>query len=140
MFIKSGKRGYTRHGEQWARGPYLMIFINEKGMKEMRACVRIVTLKQLGHWMMGEARLGGLEISLSGPIGHDGLPLDSSDAHRTPQDELWRKVWDRLVPLPEEVAEAYRRDDGWNSVGKAAPVLQEWALANLKALTKPMRL
>lgn len=96
------------------------------GNGKLWGAVRRVQLHQCGHFMMGAARLGRHRIGLSGPIGHDGLPLDLQDC---PPE--WRP---RLVEVPEEVAARYWKDDGHNDVGKAAPDLRTWALANLAAL------
>ena len=79
MFLKS-KRGYTRDGEQWSKGSFLMIFSlshithPEADRHELRACVRTVSMHQCGHWMMGSAVVGQNKITLSGCYGSDGLP------------------------------------------------------------------
>lgn len=39
------------------------------------AAVRKVALTQVGHFMMGTANVGGHRITLSGPVGNDGLPM-----------------------------------------------------------------
>ena len=44
---------------------------------KLYACVRHVSLRQLGHWMMGSARIAGQSVTVSGAYGGDkGLPRD----------------------------------------------------------------
>jgi hypothetical protein len=89
----------------------------------LRAVVRHVAMKQLGHFMMGYARIKGVTITLSGSYGGDGLPTSVSD-----------KVYESGVELPQYLYGAWAKGDGWNSAGAEAPLMREWALANLKAL------
>src|SRR4026207_1998414 len=92
MFLSQSQRGYTRHGEQFARGRFLILFSHNQYIwseetgrpwsecpldsKKLYACVRHVGLRQYGHWMMGTARIAGQSITLSGSYGSDGLPCN----------------------------------------------------------------
>lgn len=86
------------------------------------ACVRSVALRQLGHFMMGRANLGGSWVTVSGAYGSDGLPLD----------------WERLTPkqraafvrVPEEVAAAYWHPEhqGHNGAGSEADAMRAYGL------------
>jgi hypothetical protein len=90
------------------------------GYGKLWATVRSCSLHQLGHFMMGSIYICGKQITVSGPIGHDGLPLDLQDV-----PAAWRE---RLIEVPEAVAAVYWQDTGHNDVGSAAPTLREWAL------------
>lgn len=107
----SGYTGYTGQAYRYVH------------TKEIRAIVRKVSMHQCGHFMMGSARIGGKTISLSGSYGGDGLTVTVD------QD-----IFDRAIPLPAELYEAWSKGGGWNSAGNEAPDMRTWALANLKAL------
>ena len=89
----------------------------------IRAIVRHTSMRQLGHFMMGFARVLGHRITLSGSYGADGLVCTVPDA-----------VYDAGVELPGELREAWNTGNGWNSAGSEAPAIRKWALANLAAL------
>jgi hypothetical protein len=90
---------------------------------EARGFVRTVTLKQMGHWMMGHATIGGREITVSGSYGEDGLPMS------------WdRGLWERGVPLPEDIALMWAKGGGHNQSGAEGASVHAWATANLRAL------
>jgi hypothetical protein len=90
------------------------------GHEKLWAIVRSCSLTQCGHWMMGSIRIGSARITVSGPIGHDGLPLD---VQSVPID--WRE---RLTLVPEDIAAIYWKSDGHNDVGAtSADVLRQWA-------------
>jgi hypothetical protein len=93
------------------------------GKGKLWATTRACSLHQCGHFMMGTIRIGGKSITVSGPIGHDGLPLDLQDV-----PQAWRN---KLVELPEDVATAFWGDNGHNDVGRAAKPLREWAYTAL---------
>jgi hypothetical protein len=146
MFLNTGtqRRWYSqRDGQQHASGAFLIVFDRweqrddipvlkqEKlanGRGALRAAVRHVKLHQCGHWMMGEAHLNGIRVGLSGSYGSDGLPVDVTGHPGV--------SWDDLLPLPDELVEEYWDGDGWNSCGKEAPAMNEWALANITALRR----
>jgi hypothetical protein len=194
MFLKTSQSGYTRHGEQFARGSFLILFSHnqykwedqnnrphyedhgktfdvilgdgftvqrkcrcggeygfitnrvENGLTEnppvyclkycpvhsgewksmpaelnrkLYACVRHVSLRQLGHFMMGTARIAGQSVTLSGSYGSDGLPRD--------YESLTPAARAKLVEVPPEIAEVYWKGDGWNSAGNEAPTMRQWA-------------
>lgn len=89
---------------------------NGKGM--LWAIVRKSSLMQCGHWMMGTIRIGNKSITVSGPIGSDGLPLDYQDV-----PEAYRHL---LIPVPEDIATEYWADNGHNDIGKALMAVLEY--------------
>lgn len=94
------------------------------GEGKLWATVRSCSLHQCGHFMMGTIRIGGKSITVSGPIGHDGLPLDLQEVPKASRL--------KLVEVPEDVATTYWKDNGHNDVGRAATPLREWALEAFK--------
>jgi hypothetical protein len=133
VFIKDANRGHTASGQQKASGKFLMIFQdpNHKGLRPLlRACVRQVKLSQLGHFMMGEVWFGDYEITLSGTYGSDGLPISLDDIP---------ELFEKFVPLPQELQDAFWEGGGHNSAGAEAPAVLAWALENYEELTKPIR-
>lgn len=196
MFIKSSQRGYTRDGEQWARGSFLMVFSRNKHKwedknnrarvechgqvfdvatgdgftiqktctcrgtdwrpeygesdvpsyylaycpvhageyrkapedkewgRKLYACVRHVSLRQMGHWMMGAARIAGQSVTVSGSYGSDGLPMDYEDL--TPAAQA------KLVELPPDLADKFWAGGGHNEAGNEAFAMRDWALAAFK--------
>jgi hypothetical protein len=91
----------------------------------LRAIVRYVRLRQLGHFMMGSARVGKTRLTLSGSYGHDGLPVTVPD-----------EVYEAGAPLPPELYEAWNKGGGWNSAGSEAEAMRRWAKQNLIAARK----
>jgi hypothetical protein len=85
----------------------------------MRGIVRYVTLRQLGHFMMGKVILAGHVISLSGAYGNDGLVCDVAP-----------EVFALGKDLPTELQEAWNTGGGHNSVGSEAPAMKAWAIEN----------
>lgn len=96
--------------------------------REIRALVRKVALHQFGHFMMGSARAFGHRLPISGAYGSDGLP-------RT----VPREVFDRAVPIPAELHDAWNKGGGHNGAGSEAIAMRHWALANLDALESAKR-
>jgi hypothetical protein len=88
-----------------------------------RAFLRPVTLKQIGHFMMGRARIGGEWVTISGAYGNDGLPK-----------HLPHGVWEIGVPLPPSLFDAWNTGNGWNDAGSEAAAMQSWATKNLRQL------
>lgn len=125
MFITSSGRSYDRDGGQRAAGSFLMVF--NKG-KELRACMRFVKMHQCGQFMMGQVQLGPFKITLSGTYGSDGLPKDPPEG-----------LWEHLVPLPEDLSQAFWKGGGWNSAGSEAPLMVAWAKNNLSTLRRPIK-
>lgn len=131
MYITSNRSqtGHTAGGQQRAGGLFLILF-SPTGSRELRGVVRSVQLRQLGHFMMGGAKVGGHDVTVSGAYGHDGLPLDPRD---------FPGIWDRLVPLPETLVDAFWSGGGHNSSGNEEGAMRRWANANLVELQKAAR-
>ena len=112
--------GYYRGGEQCAsRARFLLLLqLADKpcSRENTFAVVRKVALRQLGHFMMGRVNLGGKWYSVSGAYGSDGLPMS---VDKLPAD---------AVQLPAELYDAWNNGEGWNSAGREAPAMREWAL------------
>lgn len=78
MFLTNRKRGYNRADEQFTHGYFLIVASErsaERPYPDTYACVRFVRYRQLGHFMMGSARVGPDRIVLSGAYGNDSLPI-----------------------------------------------------------------
>lgn len=121
MFIANAKGGYCRSGQQWASGKFLLLCQCD-GEKEIRGLVRHASLHQLGNFMMGQLRAFGYRITLSGAYGSDGLPRD-----------VPREVWQRAIPLPPDLYEAWNNGGGWNGPGREAAAMRAWGLGLLNA-------
>ena len=121
MYITNEGRGYYSGTEQChTRAPFLILVQPEKYEERhepIRALVRKVALHQLGHFMMGSARAFGRRIPISGAYGSDGLPRS-----------VPREVYDKAVPVPPELIEAWNKGGGWNSCGSEAPAMRDWAV------------
>lgn len=150
MFI-SGSSGYNRRGEQTARGDFLMVFARGQ---ELRAAIRYVRMRQLGHWMITSGvKVGPYKLTLSGSYGSDGLPIESikkeprkcwerigDSDHWYERTYAWEDVptvnWESLAPLPLELQQEFWHPEcqGWNSAGSEAKNLKDWARNNLKTL------
>lgn len=100
MFIRA-TGGYTASGQQHSTGMYLFLtmparYVSQAPFLEQRAFLRRVTLKQLGHFMMGEIKLSGVKLTVSGPCGSDGLPATVPEyvfSHGYPVPERLTKMW-----------------------------------------------
>lgn len=194
MFIKSSQGGYNHHGEQFARGSFLIVFSHneykweeennrartelhgqsfevtrEDGFtvvktcqcagsdprmykpedvvpayymrycpvhsaeyktmphelsRKLYACVRHVSLRQFGHFMMGTARIAGQPLTLSGSYGNDGLPCD--------YEKLSVAGREKLIEVPVELAEQFWQGGGHNSAGSEGPAMRAWASETFK--------
>lgn len=124
---------YTdREGTQYhTQGDFLLLLtpedasLVEEGHEAMRACIRQVALEQCGHYMMGNARIGGESFTVSGSYGSNGLTMN------VPR-EIWKEYG---VPVPEDLFEKWRTGGGHNSSGAEARDMQEWAEENYDRLT-----
>jgi len=123
MYIEKTASGYDSGGQQVSRRARFLILVQTDGDKEIRALVRKVALHQFGHFMMGSARAFGHRIPISGSYGSDGLPCT------VPQE-----VFDKAVPIPEELHKAWNEGGGWNGAGSEALLMQKWALENIEQL------
>lgn len=125
MFITYKQRGYTRDGQQVARGRFLVLCqLKHKpsewvfGGGPIRAFViNNVRMEQCGHFMMASPIYKGYKLSLSGAYGNDGGPLSVD-----------KELYDKAVPLPQELYDAWNKGGGWNGAGSEAPAMAEWAL------------
>lgn len=69
---------------------------------------------------------GALVVTVVYRDSHDGLPLDAP-----------AELWPLLHPVPEDIAEKYWASlGGHNSAGSEGPFLRDWAVANIKKLTR----
>lgn len=135
MYIKPTLSYYENSGQQCARRQDFLLLIQPKiDIKNpypdknppIKALVRKVALRQLGHFMMGFARVYRHRVTVSGSYGGDGLPC-----------HVPHEVYDRAqVVLPDELYQAWANGGGWNSAGSEAEAMREWALENLKELKK----
>lgn len=139
MFINGIKNWYV--GNQGCTRGAFLIFFQWDTDPQLKVLVRTVTLKQLGHFMMGEIRLAGIiprkqiRITLSGSLGSDGLPIN---LYQEKYGDVAVPLWDKLHPLPEELQQMFWADDtGWNSVGfKCRGPIAAWAVKNEESLRK----
>ena len=90
------------------------------GKPKLWAIVRSCSLAQCGHFMMGRIRIGGKSITVSGPIGSDGLPMD--------YQVVPPKYRHLLTEVPEDIAAVYWADNGHNDIGSARDTVRDWAL------------
>lgn len=121
MYIdQSGGRYYTSDGQQCCRKAPFLILCQPEGYEHrndpIRALVRKVALHQCGHFMMGSARAFGHRITISGTYGNDGLPRD-----------VPMEVYEKAIPVPQELIDAWNKGGGWNGAGSEAPAMVEWA-------------
>ena len=132
MYLKPTQT-YYRGTEQCASRQWFLILCHPKTggfplkhhdcITETRAIVRKVAMSQCGHWMMGTARACGHSITLSGSYGADGLICDVPP-----------EVYEKALPVPQELMELWKDGGGWNSAGSEGDAMRRWALANLGAL------
>ena len=161
MYVGKTIGGY-RGTEQWCRGPFLLVFDHDKATKvevggkeytPLRALVRLVSLHQLGHFMMGNARIvlganESLKLTLSGDYGHDGLPINidtlrehllvNGNVVSSDVPEKASKLWDRLHVLPPLLVKAFWDGGGHNAAGSEGPALHAWAVKN-EAILRGLR-
>lgn len=117
MYIdSSGGVYYNSAGEQCARRARFLLLVQLEAGGEIRGIVRKVALRQLGHWMMGRARVRGESLTISGSYGHDGLPMTVGE-----------NVFAAGVKLPDDLREAWSKGGGWNGAGSEAPAMRAWA-------------
>lgn len=121
MYLTNEGHDYYRGGEQChTRAPFLLLIQDEKqdvGPDNFRALVRKVALQQMGHWMMGVARIKGQPITVSGAYGRDGLPVSVS-----------KEIYALGVEVPKELYDLWNNGGGWNSCGSEATAMRGWAV------------
>lgn len=149
MFITTTSAGY-KGTEQFCNGLFLVIVedpFSKVTKSELRGVVRPVKMRQLGHWMMGDLKIGGFTIALSGTYGSDGLPLslrrhfigvgeDKKAQFKDFTEDEKRQLWDKMIPLPPDLHAAFWAGGGHNDAGKEGPAIYQWAQKNLKELKK----
>lgn len=124
-------------GGSWTPAPYYYLkscpahaheykTMPESYKRVLYACVRHVSLRQLGHFMMGTARIAGQSVTLSGSYGSDGLPMD--------YESLSLAARGKVVRLPAELQEKFWQGGGHNSAGNEASAMREWANATFKSV------
>lgn len=140
MFIKVDRKGYTRDGQQFCHGYFLVLMspysndpetpedwkgvsgIQKAGQNTMRAAVVYTKMGQFGHFMMGHAQLAGKKLILSGTYGGDGLTCDVPYA-----------AYQAGVPVPQELYEAWSHGGGWNSAGSEWQAMRDFGKELYKA-------
>jgi hypothetical protein len=70
--------------------------------------------------MMGQARIAGQSVIVSGAYGGDGLPKD--------YEKLTLAARGKLVRLPEELEAKFWAGGGHNSAGSEAKAMKAWAI------------
>jgi hypothetical protein len=120
---------YATGGQQkHSQGDFLLLLTPEdENVKEnnLRACVRQVALEEIGHFMMGDARIGGESFTVTGAYGNNGLPM-----------QVPRQIWeDYGEPVPDRLYEEWKEGGGHNSAGTEAGPVREWAEEKLAALS-----
>lgn len=129
MYIKKVTSYYVGTEQRVRRAPFLILMSPQRDsrLKEpVKAVVRMVALRQLSHWMMGVARIGGKSITVSGSYGSDGLI-------KTVPDEIYDRYG---IPLPQWLYDKWATGGGWNSAGSEATDMRKWALENYELLRK----
>ncbi len=148
MFLNLTQSGYTRDGSHFAQGPFLMVVqdhTDTTSRRRLRAVVRHVRMSQCGHFMMGQVTLGGIELTLSGTYGNDGLPIHLPNKHGIASDDKDAalltsiRLLRQMVEVPAELCEAFWNGGGHNTGGSETPLLRKWAKENLAALRRPIR-
>lgn len=113
MYLNYPQTYYDAHGGQHARRGHFLLLVSSDdlpfGPDNFRAAVRKVALHQVGHFMIGYARLFGHTFVVSGTYGSDGLPMT------VPHD-----VFLRCTPVPRALYDAWAYGGGHNSAGLEA--------------------
>jgi len=116
-----GRTYYSRTGNQHHSKGNFLVLLQDKGQdigpNNFKAVVRKVALEQMGHWMMGTARIKNHSITISGAYGRDGLPCS-----------VHKEVFDMGVPIPKELYDLWNDGGGWNGCGSEAEEMRKWAL------------
>jgi hypothetical protein len=86
---------------------------------KLYAIVLDCSMRQCGPWMMGSINIAGQRITVSGAYGHDGLTCD--------YEKLTPAAREKLVEVPQVLAETFWNGGGHNSSGKEAPAMRDWA-------------
>ena len=121
MYLTNKGHTYYRGTEQChTKAPFLLLIQDKDqpvGQDNFRALVRSVALHQLGHWMMGTARIKNQSITVSGVYGSDGLPVNVS-----------KEIYDIGIDVPKRIYNLWNKGGGWNSCGYEADAMGGWAV------------
>jgi hypothetical protein len=94
---------------------------------KLYAYVGRVTLKQLGHFMMGSLRIGNQWLTVSGTYGSDGNTMD--------YEKVLPQYRHHLVEVPPAIADIFwAGEGGWNSAGSEGPVMHKYGMSLLRDL------
>ncbi len=140
MLQAEAQRVATQHAleagrPEWAWRDYLSLIEKGQGFgevfyhppfTEMRCFVRHVILRQMGHFMVGDMKLGSQQIYVEGTYGGNGLPKT-----------LPREVWQAGLILPNDLCELWATaKGGHNSAGSEGLLIRRWARDNINALRR----
>lgn len=119
MYVTNiGHTYYDGGGQRHTRAPYAILASDDDN--NLYACVRQVALRQVGHFMMGSARIGGQSVTVSGLFGSDGLPL-------TIDRDIDRATVERLfVRVPDAIASLYWSYDGYHRGESYDPAIRKY--------------
>lgn len=123
MYINPVQRYYSGTQQHTMRAPFLLLFSGNDGA--IYGAVRQVAMRQLGHWMVGSANVGGRWITVSGAYGNDGLTINT-DAVKYPYTFKCGVPRDAVL-LPADLAHAWAMGGGWNGAGSEATAMRAWA-------------
>jgi len=94
---------------------------------KLYAYVGRVTLKQLGHFMMGSLRIGNQWLTVSGTYGSDGNTMD--------YEKVLPQYRHHLVEVPTAIADIFwAGEGGWNSAGSEGPAMHKYGMSLLRDL------
>lgn len=107
------------HGHEYCTMPDILD-------RKLYACVRHVSLRQSGAWMMGSARIAGQSVTLSGSYGDDGLPCD--------YEKLTPAARAKLTEVPAAITQQFWHPEfqGHNSAGSEDLIMRQWVLETFK--------
>jgi hypothetical protein len=86
---------------------------------KLYAYVGRVTLKQLGHFMMGNIRIGNQWLTVSGTYGSNGNSMD--------YEKVLPQYRHHLVEVPDNIADIFwAGEGGHNSAGSEGPAMHKY--------------
>jgi hypothetical protein len=102
MYIEDTSTYYVGTVEHTRKARYLILVRTEGiAVSTPRALVRTVALRQVGHHMVGKARLWGYVVQVSGGFGLNGQPATVPD---------W--LYDRAATIPPELLVKWNQKAG----------------------------
>ena len=132
MFITPIRMKYVGSEQHTTSGMFFCLVSTDAlplDKDNFRGVVVRTHLEQCGHWMMGNASICGQRFTLSGSYGEDGLTMTVPKA-----------IFDKCVPIPAELYEAWAHGGGWNGCGSEGEAMRKWAVENIVALKKVARM